>query len=218
MTTSGTEAAPRQRALRREARENRTRLLHAARQVFALTGPDARVEEIARAAGVGMGTFYRNFATKQALFDELVGDVRRRLLVLAQRAQRAPAGTGLEALLLDAGRAQARDPGYMQFLWSRSTAEQNAVDDFLRILAELLGEAQRAGRLRADLSVTDVWMSLWSLRGILEMTRVSAPHAWKRHIELMISGMRAHPAGDGPLTAAPITLAQARRCIEAASH
>ena len=211
---TATAPPPRRRAVRREALENRTRLLHAARQVFAVSGPDARVEEIAQAAGVGMGTFYRNFGSKQALVDELVGDVRRRLLTMATRARTRPAGTGLESLLVDAGRAQARDPGYMNLLWSRSTAEQPAVDEFLRILAELLAAAQAAGRIRADASVTDVWMALWSLRAILEMTRRSAPGAWKRHVELMVAGLRP---GD-PLAAAPMTLAQARRCIEEASR
>lgn len=202
---SGIEV-PRKR--RPEAVENRTRLLHAARQVFAVSGPDARVEEIAQAAGVGMGTFYRNFGSKQALVDELVADVRRRLLALATKA-----GT-LESLILDAGRAQARDPGYMSFLWSRSTAGQAAVDEFLDILAGLLAAAQDDGRVRADLSVTDVWMALWSLRAVLEMTRRSAPAAWKRHVDLLIAGMRPGT----PLTAKPMTLPQARRCIAEASR
>jgi AcrR family transcriptional regulator len=213
------EPAPiRRRAVRREAVENRTRLLSAARQVFALRGPDARVEEIAQAAGVGMGTFYRNFATRQALVDELVGDVRRRLLALARRARAAPDGTGLERLLSDAGRAQARDPGYMQFLWVRSAVEQSAVDEFLTLLADLLADAQEAGRIRRDLAATDVWMTLWSLRGILEMTRKAAPSAWKRHVELMIAGLRARPDGAVGLSTRPMTVAQARRCVEEASH
>jgi AcrR family transcriptional regulator len=210
-------AGPRRRAPRAEARENRARLLRAARQVFAARGPEARVEEIATAAGLGLGTFYRNFPSKQALVDELVGDVRRRLLALATRARRAPDGRGLEQLLVAAGRAQARDPGYMQFLWTRSTARQQAVDDFLASLSELLADAQRAGRIRADVVVTDVWMTLWSLRGILEMTRTSAPGAWRRHLEVSIAGLRTHPAADEPFAAAPLSLARARRAIAGAS-
>jgi AcrR family transcriptional regulator len=213
------EPAPiRRRAVRREAVENRSRLLHAAREVFAVRGADARVEEIAQAAGVGMGTFYRNFGTRQALVDELVADVRRRLLELARRARDAPDGTGLERLLNDAGRAQARDPGYMQFLWSRSTVEQAAVDEFLVLLAGLLDDAQKAGRIRPEIAITDVWMTLWSLRGILEMTRKAAPGAWKRHVELLIAGLRARPAGEVALSTRPMSLARARRCIQEASH
>jgi AcrR family transcriptional regulator len=203
------------RPMRREAVENRERLLFAARQVFAVKGLDAPVDEIARAAGVGMGTFYRHFPTKQAIIDELVGDLRRSLLQVARRARLRNDDAGLEALLFDAGTLHARDPGYMQFLWSRSESEQDAVEEFLTILAELLEQGKAAGRIRADLAVTDVWLSLWSLRAILEMTRATAPSAWKRHLELMIAGMHTEPSSK--LAPAPMSIARARRCIDAAS-
>ena len=213
-----TEPTIRQRATRREAVENRERLLVAARQVFALKGPDAPVEEIARFAGVGMGTFYRHFETKQALVDELVGDLRRRLLQLAKRAQRGQEGQGLERLLVSAGRSQARDPGYVQFLWSRSTREQEAVDEFLSILSELVQAGQQAGRIRPDVVVTDVWMTLWSMRGIIEMTRTAAPHAWKRYVDILVAALRVPAAGDAALGSRPLSLAEARQCISAASR
>jgi AcrR family transcriptional regulator len=165
------------RPMRREAVENRERLLFAARQVFAVKGLDAPVDEIARAAGVGMGTFYRHFPTKQAIIDELVGDLRRSLLQVARRARLRNDDAGLEALLFDAGTLHARDPGYMQFLWSRSESEQDAVEEFLTILAELLEQGKAAGRIRADLAVTDVWLSLWSLRA---PDAASTPPASKR--------------------------------------
>jgi AcrR family transcriptional regulator len=204
------------RPLRREAAANRERLLDAARKVFADRGLDAGVDEIARAAGVGMGTLYRRFPTKQALVDELVGDMRRQLLEIGRRAARGGEDDGLETLLFEAGRLQAREPSCVHFLWNTSTSGQEAVDDFLAILAQLLDRGQAAGRIRADVAVTDVWVALWSLRGILEMTRGTAPNAWKRHVRLMIAGMSAGPSE--PLSPNPMTVAQARRCIEAASR
>src|SRR5213596_431325 len=82
------DSSPRnRRPLRRDAAENRERILYAAKQIFADRGLEAPVDEIARVAGVGMGTFYRHFPTKQALIDELVGDVRRRLLEIGLRAR-----------------------------------------------------------------------------------------------------------------------------------
>jgi AcrR family transcriptional regulator len=216
MTDGTAMNATARRPLRREAAENRERLLVAARQVFATQGLGAGVDEIARVAGVGMGTFYRRFPTKQALIDELVADVRRRLLAIARRAQRLSDERGLETLLYDAGRLQVRDPSCMQFLWSKSNAEQEAIDEFLAILSELHQRGQAAGRIRADVSVTDVWVVLWSLRGILEMTRYVAPNAWRRHVRVMIDGVTAH--GAEPLAPGPMTLVQARRCISAASR
>jgi AcrR family transcriptional regulator len=204
-----------ERPLRREAAENRERLLFAARQIFAVKGLDAGVDEIARAAGVGTGTLYRRFPTKQALIDELVGDMRRRLLAIGQRALRRGGDDGLEILLFEAGRLQAREPGCMQFLWNRSTREQQAVEEFLGVLAELVERGQASGRIRPDISVTDVWVAMWSLRGILEMTRGTAPNAWKRHLRLMLAGMRADSAE--VLVPSAMTVAQAKQCVEAAS-
>jgi AcrR family transcriptional regulator len=208
----------RQRALRKEAVQNRQRLLIAAKQVFAMKGTDAAVDEIARVAGVGMGTLYRHFPTKQALIDELVSELRQRLLYLGRKAALKGDGLGLETLLVDAGRAQARDPGYMQFLWSRSDAGRAFVDEFLQLLSDLVDQAKAAGRVRSDLSVTDVWMTLWSLRSIVEMTRTRAPAAWHRHVELLIAGMRPDPSGERPLSARPMTPAEAQRCIDDASR
>ena len=77
-----------ERPLRRDAAENRRRLLDAATEVFSAHGLDGSVEEVARVAGVGMGTLYRRFPTKQDLIDTLVGDMRRELAALAQAADR----------------------------------------------------------------------------------------------------------------------------------
>jgi AcrR family transcriptional regulator len=198
------------RPLRREAAENRERLLLAARQVFAIRGLDAPVEEIARAAGVGLGTFYRRFPTKQAIVDELVGQLRRDLLRVARRARQRDPATALEIFLFDAGKVHAREPGYMQFLWSRSNAEQAAIDEVLQILDDLLTSAKAAGRIRADITITDIWMTLWSLRGIIEITLTTTPTAWKRHLQLHIRGMQTQPP---TLTATPMTLAHARQAI-----
>src|ERR1700759_2475171 len=99
------------RALRRDAAENRKRILDAAGRVFAEHGLDGSVEEVARVAGVGMGTLYRRFPTKQALIDELVGEARRGLLARARAAAEYSDGTGLEVLLVSAGALQAEQLG-----------------------------------------------------------------------------------------------------------
>jgi AcrR family transcriptional regulator len=61
--------------LRRDAARNRKRLLEAAAEVFAEQGLQASVDDVARVAGVGMGTLYRRFPTKDALIDELVREL-----------------------------------------------------------------------------------------------------------------------------------------------
>ena len=95
------------RPLRRDAAQNRTKILDAALVVFAHQGLEAGVEEIARVAGVGMGTLYRRFPTKQALIDELIGGARRDLVALARSCAQEVGGTGLEQFLMLAGQLQA---------------------------------------------------------------------------------------------------------------
>src|ERR1700722_14720405 len=70
MAVEGSEARP----LRADARRNRDRVLEAARAAFGAEGSGVSLDEIARRAGVGAGTVYRHFATKEALFEEVVFD------------------------------------------------------------------------------------------------------------------------------------------------
>lgn len=215
MTIRTAPEKPALRPLRRDAAENRERLLDAARYVFAEQGLDASVEEVARAAGVGMGTLYRRFPTKQALIDELVGNLRRDLLALARDAAGLVDGSGLEMMLIEAGKLQAKQPGCLQRLWNHSDAELEAMDEFREISATLLVRAQAAGRVRADVTSTDVSMMFWSVRSIIEMTRGPAPTAWRRHLELLMAGMRpaGSPLADDAMVEKPMTRAQAQRCV-----
>ncbi len=200
--------------LRRDAAENRERLLDAANQVFSSAGIHGTVEEVARVAGVGMGTLYRRFPTKQALIDELVGGLRRDLLALGRSAKERTDGTGLESLLVGAAALQASDRGCVSQLWNHSEIGLDAMQEFRRVIAELLADAQAAGRIRADLTATDISLALWSVRGVISTTRAVAPHAWRRHLELLIAGMR--PAGTHePLREKALTAAQAASVTKA---
>src|ERR1700729_1019197 len=106
MTIAGT-ATPSPRPLRRDAAENRDRLLAAASRVFAEQGLDAGVADIAREAGVGMGTLYRRFPTKDALIDALVEDLLEAIIDLASEASEQPGGHGLEQFLWQSSAYQA---------------------------------------------------------------------------------------------------------------
>jgi AcrR family transcriptional regulator len=208
------------RPLRRDAAENREKLLDAALIVFAEHGLEGSVEEIARVAGVGMGTFYRRFPTKQALIDVLIGDARRELLRLACASAEHRDGSGLETLLLHAGQLQAEQLGCLQRIWDHSDAELGAMQEFRDIVRTLLVQGQDLARIRADVTSTDISMILWSLRGVIETTRGIAPTAWRRHLELLIAGLR--PTTDSPfadeLHVKAMTEAQARRVTRTRAH
>jgi AcrR family transcriptional regulator len=187
--------------LRRDAAANRVRLLDAAAEVFAELGIDAGVEEIARVAGVGMGTLYRRFPTKAALIEALVGDVQAAMLELAEQAQAQPEGRGLEYYLEASTAYQANHRGCLPKLWN-SAADPRLVQRLRQMVGGLLDDAKSYGRARADLRPTDITVVFWSLRGVIDTTRGSAPDAWRRHLEIVIAGLR--PAGSS-LVGRPLT-------------
>jgi AcrR family transcriptional regulator len=181
------------KVLRRDAAENRRRLLDAAATVFSERGLDAGVEEIARVAGVGMGTLYRRFPTKDALISELVRQLLTDLVAMARAARDVTDGSGLEQLLFDTGAIQASNRGCVSRMWND---EQTALlrDEFRTILAELLAVAQDAGRIRPDVTVTDLDLVFWAVRGVVETTRGVSDMAWRRHLAMVIAGLR--PGGE----------------------
>jgi AcrR family transcriptional regulator len=190
------------RPLRRDAADNRDRLLAAAVEVFDTQGLDASVTEIARVAGVGMGTLYRRFPTKAALVEALLHDVLDATVTLAREAAAHPDGMGLERFLEASSAYQAEHPGLIARLW---TTDHAMVRTARRLIAGLLADAQDHGRIRRDITNTDLTIALFGIRGVLEATRTEAPDAWRRHLELLIAGMRP---GAGELQHPPLSQAR----------
>jgi AcrR family transcriptional regulator len=191
------------RPLRRDAAQNRDRLLVAARQVFDAQGLDASVAEVARVAGVGMGTLYRRFSTKDALIEAVVHDVLDVTIRIAREAADEPDGGGLEHFLKASGAYQAESPGCLPRLWD---TDHEMVRTARRWIAKLLADAQRHHRVRADLTSTDLTMVMFSIRSIVEATGPVAPDAWRRHLDLLIAGMRptTEDFSHGPLSQAQL--------------
>jgi AcrR family transcriptional regulator len=159
-----------------------------------------------------MGTLYRRFPSKQALIDELISAMRRELLDIAQRAAARTDGTGLEHLLVNTGRLQADHLGCLRRLWAQSEAGMKAIEDFRRLVPVLLQSAQQHGRIRPEITPSDISMVLWSVSAIIDTSATVAPQAWQRHLELLIAGLRpvtaTHLAVD--LRERPMTSMQAR--------
>jgi AcrR family transcriptional regulator len=197
------------RPLRRDAERNRQRLLAAASQVFADHGPEAGVEEIARAAGVGTGTLYRRFPTKDALVSALIDDALDEMIALAEAATGDPDGTGLERFLEAASACQAAHRGALARLW-HAGGDVDRTERLRRAIARLLADAKRHGRVREELAETDLTMLLWSMRGVIVTTGHAAPDAWRRHLGILLAGLR--PA-EPRLPRRPLRRAEFRRII-----
>lgn len=193
--------------MRSDAAKNRERLLWAAGQVFEEKGLEASVTDVARVAGVGMGTLYRRFASKDALIEALVSEVLEATIDMARMASAWPDGRGLEHFLEEASSYQAAHLGCLPKLW---ITDHHLVQVARDLIERLLADAQAHGWIRADLTSTDVSLALWSMRGVLETTGANAPEAWRRHLCLLVAGMR--PA-DAALSEPPLSQAQVDRIM-----
>ena len=192
---------PNRRGLRRDASENRRRLLESARTVFARHGLEAGVEEIAHAAGVGIGTLYRRFPTKDALIAELVYELLEEALTLAHRAEQVADGRGLEEFLYAMGEVQSANRGCLARVWTDDTSTA-LVAEYRASITTLVADAKAHNTIRSDAAVTDIDLLFWSLRGIIETTGDVSTTAWRRQVAIALAGLR--PSNE-PLAEAPIT-------------
>jgi len=183
--------------MRADARRSRTRLLEAATAAFAEKGADAPLDDIARRAGVGIGTLYRHFPTRldlqAAVFRSQVQTVCATAddLIVNASPEQAFAGwvhavagylvtkRGLSGALI-AG--LGKDSELMSGCW---VAMREAA-------GRLLANAQRAGVLRADVSADDV---LRLAHGIV-VTTEQAPEQTDRLLSLVFDGLRSRPEGE----------------------
>jgi AcrR family transcriptional regulator len=180
--------------LRRDAAQNRDRLLRAAAKVFAEHGLDAGVEEVAREAGVGMGTLYRRFPTKDSLIAELVRELLHEVIALAREALAVPEGLGLEQFLYASAEAEAAQRGCLARLWS--DPETLALKNECRAaIQQLLADAQRHRQVRADAEFGDISLLLHSLPGVIEASAGTGGAGLRRHIAILLAGLR--PPSDG---------------------
>jgi len=194
-------SAPTAPPLRRDAAVNRERILAAAIEVFSTAGADAGIDDIARRAGVGVGTVYRRFPTKEALVQAITAQLMRDLLVLAGQALDEPAADALAAFLTGAGDLQARHAGCLWQLWSSGPESDQIRAELRNSVQQVLLRAQACGAVRDDLTYEDVAMVLWSLAGVVESVRDVQPDLWRRTLEVLLLGLR--PTGT-PLSSPPL--------------
>jgi AcrR family transcriptional regulator len=189
--------------LRRDAALNRARVLTAAEEVFGEHGLSASVEEIARRAGVGMGTLYRRFPTKEALVTELVRQFVVEFAEQVEAASLVSRGMGLEQFMYRAGEMVSKRQGLLLLAKTWGAPEVGEVSVKLRArIGELLADAQKYGRISPDIQLTDIDLALWSMAGIMQASKDVAPTAWRRQLAITLAGMRptAEPIAEPPLT------------------
>ena len=170
--------------LRKDAALNREKVLAAAAEVFHEQGLAAGMEDVARRAGVGVGTVYRRFPDRAALLDALLTELLEEYRVLTEQALGRE--DGLADFLRAMGEVQATPRGCVLRLWSPPTSA-GPHEQLREGMRALLLDAQARGTCRADTTLDDVIAIMVALRGVREAT---VPADWRRHLELCLRGLR----------------------------
>jgi AcrR family transcriptional regulator len=185
-----TETTPPDRPLRADARRNRERILEAARFACAEHGSNMQIHDVARDAGVGIGTVYRHFPTKEALLEALVAEKYRAAVEIATAALEIddPWESFAEMLRRNA-EMMARDASLRDAL-ARLGPDAPTAPEGRAQLDELGGRilrrAQAAGVVRDDVDGEDIGVLMSGLGA--SMGRPG--DAWRRHLDLLLDALR----------------------------
>jgi AcrR family transcriptional regulator len=207
-------------ALRVDAERNRQRIVAAARQAFAELGLEVPMEEIARRAGVGVGTLYRRYPTRG---DLIAAAFEAKMSAYAEATRQALADPdpwhGFRAYVEQICAMQAGDRGFTTVLtMTFPTAKQFEADRdrALADLTTLVEHAKAAGKLRADFVTEDIPMFLMANAGVLTVTADAAPDTWRRLVGYLLQAC-ATPAAQ-PLPEPPTPRQMYRAMMRATQH
>jgi AcrR family transcriptional regulator len=205
--TAPSDETSRPHGLRRDAEENRRRIIWAARQLFAEQGVDVPFDDIARRAGVGVATLYRRFPTRAALIEEIFAAKAQQYIEAAQDALGAedPWG-GFYAYVERICGMQAEDRGFNDVLtmsFPMAPGLEAARGKAVVIQKHVIERAKAQGTLRADFAPEDMIFLLLANGIFVTATSGVNEHAWTRYVALFLDACRAdraHPLPELPLT------------------
>ncbi|MDN4520383.1 TetR/AcrR family transcriptional regulator [Mycolicibacterium austroafricanum] len=190
------------RGLRKDAERNRRRVLTAARELFAVKGMEASLNDVARHAGVGVGTVYRRFATKEELVEAIFGSAVDEVVCLAEAALRhEDSWEGFVWFVEHQCLLTATDRGLREMVYSRAyggNRVERVRERLAPLMKELVGRARRDGYLRPDVESTDMPVIGLLAGTVGEWAGDVDPELWRRYVELLLEGMRCRP-GRKPL-------------------
>ncbi|WP_181780171.1 TetR/AcrR family transcriptional regulator [Pseudonocardia pini] len=181
------------RTLRADAARNRDRLLAAARELFAEQGVDAPLEEVARRAGVSIGTLYNHFPNRGALLDQVLPERLAELDVLAAAALvDADPWHGFTAFLDGMFAMQARDRAVNEAVTRNPVGAVGVAAECGRaggVVESIVARARGAGVLRADFGPADLATLIWAMSTVITMS-AGDDAVWRRHLGFVLDGLR----------------------------
>ena len=183
-----------QRTLRADARRNRERILASGRELFARDGPEAQMDEIAAHAGVGIGTVYRHFPTKEALLTEMVRVRFQEFAEIATLAEdTVDPRDALETVMRRSAEAVEGDMGFQLAMMGSDQLEWEGIEEQKAVLAaavtRIIQRAVSAGVVRDDFTFEDFGMVMCGITSTMYYKPGSAD--WRRHLAIMLHGVRA---------------------------
>ena len=202
-----------QDARRADAQRNHERIVAAARKLFATDGVDASVRQVAGCAGLGVGTVYRHFPTRDDLIDAVLEDAFEENIAIAERAlEHGDPWAGFCEFLEQTLALHVCNRALRDVVETHARGRERAAAMRRRIaplVRELVERAQADGSLRHDFTPQDVALIYWATDRVIEMSREVAPEAWRRQLGFVLDGLRASAAT--PLSAPPLRQAQLAR-------
>lgn len=180
--------------LRADAARNRLKVLEAARICFSETGHDAQMSDIARRAGVGVGTVYRHFPTKESLAHAIV-EHRFQQIVEFLRTEVLPdpdPWNGIVRSLEYCATMQEQDRGYIETVTAMvggNKFDERAVAELNELTETVLRRARAEGSVRPDLTAADmsplyIGLAQVVLAGVID---------WRRYLDILLDGLRRRP-------------------------
>lgn len=183
------------RPLRADARRNRDRILAAAQAEFAVSGGETQMDAIAVRAGVGVGTVYRHFPTKEALVGELIRERFERFVAFARAALEVDDPWEAFVTFMHANAADcAADVGtqHVFFQADPSMGPRLARETgLLGLSQQLVDRGHAAGVIRPDFSADDIGMVMCGVASAMHFG--GSQWAWRRHLGFVLDGLRARP-------------------------
>jgi AcrR family transcriptional regulator len=164
------------------------------RELFARQGPQAQMDDIAAHAGVGIGTVYRHFPTKEALLTAMVRDRFQEFAEIAMLAEDiVDPLEALKTMMRRSAEAVEGDMGFQLAMMGSSQLEWDGIEEQKAALAEvvtrIIRRAVAAGVVREDLSFDDYAMAMCGTTSTMYYKPGSAD--WRRHLEIIFQGVCA---------------------------
>lgn len=183
-----------ERSLRRDASENRVRILESARSLFAERGLGVTLDDIAHHANLGVGTVYRRFPNKDLLVQALFEEAVLELIEVGRHAlEFEDAWEGFLFLLKTMLDMETKDRGLREVILGNDYIEGRITElkkEVGPLIEEIVRRAQDQGGLRGDFHANDVPVIAAMAGAAQEYSKSVSPNLWKRYVAIVLDGLR----------------------------